>query len=151
VKRADAAVRDDSGQILVLMIGFLALAAMLVVIVVNLSRVFLYDRSLGAAADGVALAAVQAVDESAIYGGALEGALPLDPVAVDREIQDYVASAGLSDRFDDFIVVETRIDDGSVSVVLGATVDLPFVGVVSDHWEQGVTITAESRATAPLQ
>jgi hypothetical protein len=151
VKRAVAGVSDDSGQILVLMIGFLALAAMLVVIVVNLSRVFLYDRSLGAAADGAALTAVQGVDESAIYGGALEEALPLDPIAVDRQIQDYVESAALSDRFDDFTVVETRIDDGSVIVVLGATVDLPFVGVVSDHWAQGVTITAESRATAPLQ
>jgi Putative Flp pilus-assembly TadE/G-like len=151
VKRAVAGVSDDSGQILVLMIGFLALAAMLVVIVVNLSRVFLYDRSLGAAADGAALAAVQGVDEFAIYGGALEEALPLDPVAVDRQVQDYVESAALSSRFDDFAVVETRIDDGGVIVVLGATVDLPFLGVVSDHWAQGVNITAESRATAPLQ
>jgi Putative Flp pilus-assembly TadE/G-like len=151
VKRAGAEVSEDSGQILVLMIGFLALAAMLVVIVVNLSRVFLHDRSLGAAADGAALAAVQAVDESAIYGGALEGSLPLDPVAVDQEVRDYVESAGLSNRFDDFGVVETRIDEDGVVVVLAATVDLPFVGVISNPWADGVTITAESRATAPLQ
>jgi Putative Flp pilus-assembly TadE/G-like len=149
--RVRCRAQDDGGQILVLLIGFVAVAAMLVVVVVNLSRVFLHDRSLGAAADGAAVAAVQAVDESAIYAGALEGSLPLDPAAVDRRVRDYVVSAGLEGRFDDFTVVDTRIDAGTVIVELGATVDLPFVGVVSDRWEQGVTITAESRATAPLQ
>jgi Flp pilus assembly protein TadG len=133
------------------MIGFLVLAAMLVVVIVHLSRVFLHDRSLSAAADGAALAAVQAVDESAIYGGSFGQALPLDPAAVDRRVQDYVAAAGLSSRFDDFAVVETRVDAGSVVVVLGATVDLPFAGVVSQGWAGGVPITAESRATAPLR
>ena len=133
------------------MIGFLIVAAMLVVIVVNLSRVFLYDRALAAAADGAALAAVQAVDESAIYDGTLEGTLPLDASVADRLVGDYVAAAGLSGRFDDFTVVEIRVDGGSVVVVLGATVDLPFVGVVADRWAEGVSITAESRATAPLQ
>jgi Flp pilus assembly protein TadG len=133
------------------MIGFLVLAAMLVVVVVNLSRVFLQDRSLTAAADGAALAAVQAADESAIYGGALGESLPLDSSAVDEQVRDYVAAAGLTERFDGFTVVETRVDGASVGVVLAANVDLPFVGVVSDRWVNGVPITAEARATAPLQ
>jgi uncharacterized membrane protein len=151
VRRRATHLADEGGQILVLMIGFLVLAAMLVVVVVNLSRVFLQDRSLTAAADGAALAAVQAVDESVVYGGALGESLPLDSSTVDEQVRDYVAAAGLTERFDGFTVVETRVDGASVVVVLAANVDLPFVGVVSDRWANGVPIAAEARATAPLQ
>jgi Flp pilus assembly protein TadG len=143
--------QDDSGSVLVLMIGFLVLAAMLVVVVVHLSRVFLHDRALSAAADGAALAAVQAVDESAIYGGAFGQSLPLDSSAVDQRVEDYVVASGLTSRFDDFAVIETRVESGRVVVVLRATVDLPFDGIVSQGWTGGVPISAESRATAPLR
>jgi hypothetical protein len=143
-------VSDDAGQVLVLMIGFLTLAALLVVVVVNLSRVFLHDRALGAAADGAALAAVQALDEAAIYGGSLGESLPLDASAVQRQVREYAAAAELSRRFDGFAVVDARVEGPSVVVVLEATVDLPFVGVVSDGWARGVHITAQARATAPV-
>src|SRR4051812_50064388 len=72
---------DDEGQLTLLIIGFVAIAAVLIVIGVDASKVFLAQRALSSAADAAALSASQAVDKAAIYsgtGGGCGGLLPLD-------------------------------------------------------------------------
>src|SRR3954470_16799716 len=71
----------DEGQLTLLIIGVVAIAAVLIVIGVDASKVFLAQRALSSAADAAALSAAQAVDKQAIYsgtGGGCGGLLPLD-------------------------------------------------------------------------
>ena len=87
----------DEGQLTLLIIGFVAIAAVLIVIGVDASKVFLAQRALSSAADAAALSASQAVDKAAIYagtGGRCGGLLPLDDVEASRR----AASASSSGR-----------------------------------------------------
>src|SRR4051794_41470556 len=79
--------RGDEGQLTLLIIGFVAIAAVLIVIGVDASKVFLAQRALSSAADAAALSASQAVDKVAIYagtGGGCGGLLPLDDAEAAR-------------------------------------------------------------------
>ncbi len=141
--------RDDSGQLLVLILGFAVVAGLLVTVVTNASRVFLYQRALSSAADGAALAAAQSVDTAAIYRGGAEETLPLDPAAVDAAVTSYLADAGVGERLPD-LAVATTTDGTTASVTLTARVDLAFLNAVSDQWSSGVPLRATASATSPL-
>jgi uncharacterized membrane protein len=142
--------RDDSGQLLVLILGFAVVAGLLVTVVTNASRVFLYQRALSSAADGAALAAAQSVDTAAIYRGGAEETLPLDPAAVDAAVVGYLADAGVAERLPGFAVTATATDGTTVTVTLTARVDLAFLNAVSNQWSSGVPLSATARATSPL-
>lgn len=142
--------RDDSGQLLVLILGFAVVAGLLVTVVTNASRVFLYQRALSSAADGAALAAAQSVDTAAIYRGGAEETLPLDPAAVDAAVVGYLADAGVGERLPGLAVATTATDGFTVTVTLTARVDLAFLNAVSDQWAGGVPLRATARATSPL-
>jgi len=141
---------DDSGQLLVLILGFAVVAGLLVTVVTNASRVFLYQRALSSAADGAALAAAQSVDTAAIYRGGAEETLPLDPAAVDAAVVGYLADAGVAERLPGLAVATTATDGTTVSVTLTVRVDLAFLNAVSDQWSSGVPLRATARATSPL-
>ena len=53
---------DDAGQLTLLIIGFTALATLLILVGVDVSKVFLARRALSSAADAAALAAAQSVN-----------------------------------------------------------------------------------------
>ena len=142
--------RDDSGQLLVLILGFAVVAGLLVTVVTNASRVFLYQRALSSAADGAALAAAQSVDTAAIYRGGAEETLPLDPAAVDAAVVGYLADAGVAERLPGLAVATTATDGTTVSVTLTVRVDLAFLNAVSDQWSSGVPLRATASATSPL-
>ena len=141
--------RNDSGQLLVLILGFAVVAGLLVTVVTNASRVFLYQRALSSAADGAALAAAQSVDTAAIYRGGAEETLPLDPAAVDAAVVGYLADAGAGERLPG-LAVATTTDGTTVSVTLTVRVDLAFLNAVSDQWSSGVPLRATASATSPL-
>jgi hypothetical protein len=76
-RRADQP--DDSGTILVLLLGFVAVLLLMVAVVVNVSSVILAKRGLVSAADGAALSAAQSLDLEALYAGGLpSNGIPLD-------------------------------------------------------------------------
>lgn len=141
---------DDSGQLLVLILGFAVVAGLLVTVVTNASRVFLYQRALSSAADGAALAAAQSVDTAAIYRGGADETLPLDPAAVDAAVIDYLDAGGVAERLPGLAVAATGTDGTTVTVTLTARVDLAFLNAVSDQWSGGVPLRATARATSPL-
>src|SRR4029079_11288369 len=71
---------DDDGSLTLLVIGYTLIAAVLSVVGVDVSKVFLAQRALSSAADAAALAGAQAVDRTAVYiDGADCSGLPGDP------------------------------------------------------------------------
>ena len=145
MRRPDA--RDDSGTILVLLLGFVAVLLLMVAVVVNVSAVILAKRGVASATDGAAVSAAQSLDLDALYAGGLEGGrVPLDAGEAAGRVAAYAAGAqdvqpGLQLRL-------ARIDVGTTVVVQGVrSVELPFGRLLGF---QPVRVEAEARARAPV-
>ena len=150
--------RGDDGQLTLLVIGYTFIAATLIVIGVDASKVFLARRALSATADSAALSAAQAVDRRAIYAGragGCGGALPIDPAAADQaEVQSYEDDASsLRSTFARLDPAVTTVDTGTVTVRLAGDVHVPFGGVLETllGHSPDVHVTATSSATSPVQ
>lgn len=139
----------DAGQLMLLILAYAVIAALLVTVVVNVSKVFLVRRSLVAAADAAALNAANQADESAVYDGA-GAALPLDAAASDRAVRRYARDATLWQRFDGFDVVEVQSDGVTVTVTFRSAVSMPFLNLLSSDYAEGYPVLAVARATATL-
>jgi Flp pilus assembly protein TadG len=138
----------ESGQVMLLIIGFAVMLGLLVTVVVDVSHLYLERRALVAAADAGALAAAQAIDESALYtGGAVAAgeSLRLDDQAIDQRLLDQIRAAGLDDRFSELQVDRVSSDGVSVTVELSARVRLPFLNAVTADTD-GLRIAASARA-----
>lgn len=137
--------RGDDGTVTVLVIGFTAILLMLVTVVVDVSAVFLAQRSLSGAADAAAVAAANAVDEDAVYRDGALGSLPLaDAAAV---VHAHLAESGVTEQFPGLQVHEAASDGTTATVSLAADVALPFVGAVAPDlgsWRVRVTASARS-------
>ena len=138
---------DDSGSVLILLLGLTLLCLALVLLVTDASRVYLAKRSLAAQADAAALAGVQDVDLDAYYGATgADAPLPLDPDAardaVVAHLQSLADTGSLQGE-----VVAVDADAVGVTVTLRAVVDLPFGAAYGAG--DGVTVEATARAEAP--
>lgn len=151
--------RGDDGQLTLLVIGFVTIAALLIVAGVDASKVFLAHRALASAADAAALDAAQAVDKAAIYSGSAGGCgnlLPLDPAAAAQRAKDALGEQlpGLRPTFSSLADPETEITDGTVHVHLAGTISVPFGRVlallVPGHPDGRVHIDATASAQSPL-
>ena len=152
--------RDQDGSLTVLVIGYVFIAAVLVVIGVDVSKVFLARRSLSSVADAAALAAAQAADRSAVYAGAAGcgGVLPIDPDGAEQEVDASVADdlPYLRHSFQAIQPAEVAVTAGTVSVHLSGDVKVPFggvLGLLSAGRDDGlvrvsVTAAAQSPVTA---
>jgi hypothetical protein len=123
--------RGDDGTILILTIGFVVIALLLVFAVVDASAVFLDRRDLASAADGTALAAAQQVDVGAIYAEGATGDLPLDPTAVQREVDAYVAQNFPPSQYPGWTIRGAASGPHTVTVTATRVVRLPVYGTVS--------------------
>jgi len=157
----------DEGQVMILMVCFAVIIAALITVVVDVSTVFLAQRQLQSTADGAALAAAQQADLPAIYTGELGAQLPLSRVAAVGVIDAYATTnARIPGSCSRSTYQVVGGDDGSgnlqsgiqtdgqtVRVVLTCKVALPFLGLVSDPFTDGVTIHetayAQAAVTAP--
>jgi len=139
--------RDDSGTILVLLLGFVAVLLLMVAVVVNVSAVILAKRGVVSAADGAAVSAAQSLDLAALYAGGLaDGRVPLDAGEAAGRVAAY--EAGAQDGQPGLQLRLARIDAGTTVVVQGArTVELPFGRLLGF---QPVRVEAEARARAPV-
>lgn len=142
--------RDDRGQTVVLVIGLVAIAAALITVVVDASRVFLTHRALTAAADAAAAAGASGLAEGAVYEEGPEPAfLPLGDGEVLARVRTYVADAGLTERYRHVEVREVSTDGVSVRVRLAARVPVPFGALVGAG--SGVPVDADATARAPMR
>jgi hypothetical protein len=150
--------RGDEGQLTLLVIGYVAIAAVLVVLGIDASKVFLARRALASAADAAALAAAQGVDRSAIYAGTGGGCgrlLPLDPVRAGAlAAQTFGDDAdGLRSTFATLDPPSTQVDAGTVTVSLSGDVAVPFGSVLAvllpGHGDGRVHVAVTSSAQSP--
>jgi Flp pilus assembly protein TadG len=102
------------------------ISIMLVIVVTDISTVYLARRSVASAADGAALAAVQRIDEQAIYTSTEQfDSLPLDQVA--DTVAQYQLQADPSGRTE---LTATLADPTTVRVEGSRVVELPAVGIL---------------------
>ncbi|MCK9902595.1 hypothetical protein CC117_26290 [Parafrankia colletiae] len=135
---------SDGGTILILTLGYLMLAAMLAVVVTDVSVVYLARRSVASAADGAALAAVQRIDENAIYtAGEDYTALPL--ADIEDTVADYETRADPSGRT---ALAADLVDEATVRVEGSRVVKLP---VVSFLGVGPITVRAGAQAQARVR
>jgi len=145
------AVRDrgDDGQLLLLVLAYTVIAGLLITVVVNLSKAYLYRRSLVAAVDGAALAAANQPDLKRLYAGA-GPMLPLSERGVRSAVRQYASDADLAGRFEGFEVLDVTSDGQTVTVTLRTVVRMPFLNLLSSRYQDGYPIDATARATSPL-
>jgi Putative Flp pilus-assembly TadE/G-like len=141
---------EDGGSLSVLILGLVAVLVVLVTVVVNASKAFLVQRSLSAAADGAAVAAANALDETAVYGGGLTDTVPLDARAVRATVLAYADDAALVERFVGFSVVEASTDGTTATVTMTALVRMPLVSAVSERYADGYPVEVTASARSPL-
>lgn len=131
--------RGEDGTILLLSIGFCAIALLLVWAVVDASAVFLARRDLAAAVDGTAIAAAQQIDTQGVYENGATEDLPLSPDAVRSTVDGYVARTyPAAENPEQRITGDVTADDRAVSVSGERTLHLPGFG----------TLTVKAHATA---
>ncbi|MGH8825318.1 MAG: pilus assembly protein TadG-related protein [Jiangellaceae bacterium] len=138
--------RRDDGQVTLVIIGFVWIGVVLVGVVANASKAFVYRRSLASWADGAAVAAAQNVAEDVVYTGPVLDDLPISADGARGAVTAYVARHGLAERFEDFdAAVAVDPAAATVTVAFRARMSLVLAGDVG-----GIPITAEATATAPL-
>lgn len=142
--------REDDGQLLLLVLAYTVIAALLITLVVDVSQVYLYRRSLLAAADAAALSAANQPDLAVVYTGDNPAVLPLSQRGTLRAVQQYADDAELTDRFHEFEVVTVDTDGAAVTVTLRAVVPLPFAKLVPGRWQEGYPVEARANARSPL-
>lgn len=151
--------RDDEGQLTLLLIGYAAVALILVVVGVDVSAAFLARRALASAADAAALDAAQAVDRAAVYSGSVGGCgatLPLDPdLARSRALAVVADDAGdLRRTFRQLDPVAVNVNGGTVTVHLSGRAKVPFgrllAVLVPGHDDGAVEIDVTAHARSPV-
>ena len=134
--------RGDDGVLTLLVIGFTAVAALMVVVTTSVSSVYLARRELVSTVDAAAVAAAQQVDVATAYAEGLGARLPLDEARVDQVVGD------LARRRPDVRFARPQVVDDTVVVAAERVVDLRFASVLGiESW----TVRARARARAPLR
>ena len=141
---------DESGQVGVLIIGYLLVSLLVITVVLAISAVYIEHKKLLSAADGAALAAA---DNYSITVDAAEGSsIPL-PVLQDSGVEasasGYLVATGAATRFQELAVdPSTGAPDGRTArVVLTAVVRPPIANFLVPD---GIPIVARSDARAEL-
>jgi len=142
----------ESGQVTLLVIGFMVVGLMLVVGTVAVTSAQLSRMRLLDAADGAALDAADSLDAAA-YREGVGDAVPVSDATVRETAVRYPAGRPLPTGMRSWSVVGgTGSPDGQTAVVrLTGDADLPLVGGVLRGLGGSVTITVESRARAEVR
>ena len=149
----------DEGQLTLLIIGLVSIALALVLVGIDVSKVFLARRALSSLADAAALSGAQSLDRDALYAGAASGCG--GPLPIDADLAQQRVDEALADDADDlhanFKAVDpgqASVDAGVVTVHLGGDVSLPFAGIIGwlDPRRQDgrVHVDVVAHARAPL-
>lgn len=144
-----ATPRGEDGQVMVLILGYVALALLVTTVVIGISSVYLEHKRLLSLADGASLAAA---DSFMLGEVETQGSAPsavLNPARVRNVAADFVARSPASRRFDGLAIsAGTGSPDGFTAVVvLTAAVHPPVVNFLVPD---GIIIEATSTARSQL-
>jgi len=138
--------RDERGQLTVLIIGFTAIVVLMIVVVTDISKVFLVRRDLDATADGAVLAAANGL--AAIYAQPGDGEnAEIDPEEARRLTAEYLDAVGAGDSFAG-LDWSAEVDGTTVIVRLSSTVDLPFE---PPGWRGRAEVASDAAAVVPIR
>lgn len=137
----------ERGSVTTLVIGMIPVLLGLVVILTDLSVLYIHKRSLAATADSAAVAGAQSVDLETFYTSS-PSRLPLDCTASRRAITRQVTASKVDKRTPRISVVSTTCDGSTVGVQLRSQATLPF----SQHFgvRPQVQVAGSARARSPL-
>jgi Flp pilus assembly protein TadG len=130
----------------VLIIGFAAIVLLLIVVVTDISKVFLVRRGLDSTADGAVLAAANGLASVYAQAGSDENA-EIDPEEARRLTAQYLDAVGAGDRFTG-LDWSAAVDGDTVTVRLTSSVDLPFK---PPGWRSDAAIASEAAARVPIR
>jgi hypothetical protein len=136
----------EDGQMTVLIIGFTVIILLMIVVVTDISKVFLVRRDLDSTADGAVLAAANGL--AAVYAqpGA-GGNAAIDPDQAARLTADYLNEVAASNRFDG-LDWSVDVEGTTVTVRLTSTADLPFQ---PPGFPGTADVSSESAAIVPIR
>lgn len=140
----------DSGQVGVLILGYVVLALLVITVIAAASSVYLGHKKLLSAADGAALAAADTFSLAQVQGsGGYAPVALLDSGRVTAQVQRYLEQSRAGEATPSLrIEPETGTPDGRTArVVLSGVVHPPIVNFLVPN---GIRITAESDARARL-
>lgn len=141
---------NEGGQMMVMILGYVALALLVTTVMIGISSVYLEHKRLLSLADGASLAAADSytLGEVETQGGSPSATLI--PARVRNVAADFVARSPAAQRFSGLAIAgATGSPDGSTAVVvLTASVHPPVVNfLVPDGIRIEATSTARSRLT----
>jgi Putative Flp pilus-assembly TadE/G-like len=145
------AVRDERGSISLFILGLSLIAMLLVAGAVAVTSAHLSRMRLLDVADGAALSAANALDDSAYDRGVGES-VPLSKRSVQERAAAYLAGRPRPSSISQWqLAPGTGTPDGrtAVVVVVGKA-ELPMIGPALRELGVSVTITVESRARADV-
>jgi Flp pilus assembly protein TadG len=119
--------RSERGQATVLIVGFAALLAMVVALVVDTSAAYLQRQGLDTLADGAALhgADLGATGEDVYQGGVPEETLALTAARAKAAVGSYLRDSGAYSRYPG-LSYTVRVQGDRIEVHLTAPLDLPL-------------------------
>lgn len=141
---------SESGQLMVLIIGYVLLALLVTTVVAAASTVYIEHKKLLSLADGASVAAADSFTLGQLEGSSGSPAAVLNAGRVRSTAADYLNRNGAFARFSGLAVgPATGSPDGSTAVVvLSAAVHPPIVNfLVPDGIRIEATSTARSRLT----
>lgn len=138
----------DTGSVMLLGLVLIAVCVLALVVVVDVSAIFIQRRNLAAIADAAALAGAQAIDLDEYYAhGASEGTA-LDPVSVARVVRANVAAIARADGITSMRLEGVESDGERVLVHLSAPLAVPFLGsMIGERTEVSASARLDYRPT----
>ncbi|WP_193608250.1 pilus assembly protein TadG-related protein [Nocardioides lijunqiniae] len=126
-RRTSRHKRDERGSSMVLIIGFAAVLALGVAVVVDASAAYLQRQGLDTLADGAALAGADAgaTGRDVYEGGVPDERLELTQPQARAAVRSYLREVGAYDKYPG-LSYDVDVDATRITVDLRAPVDLPL-------------------------
>lgn len=119
--------RDDEGSVLLLGIGWLVTCVLALVVMIDISAVFLQRQQLQATADAAALAGAQGIDVGAYYRDGASAQTRLDPATVSQRITAHLQGSRAATVHPGLAVTSAATDGVSVRVAMSRSLTLPIL------------------------
>lgn len=138
---------DESGSVLLLILGFGVVVLALVLVVASISALHIERKQLLAAADAAALDAASLLDRDAFFQEPGEGFVISDGAVLAR-VEDYLDDYATVMGLDGVAILEASVgeDQRTITVTLSSRADIPFVPSLVPGIADAIRVEATSVA-----